>query len=118
MRLESLRFTGSLSDSRGWNWDSNQESALGDQIAQKSFSNSSACCLSYSRAGRYRAGPKGPWKGVKSWRTGPEVCVDNSFSLETDGDLILEGCLEVPAIFVGESGGTTFLESLSQNYIY
>lgn len=47
------------------------------------------------------AGSRGPWKGGMSWGKGSEVCADNSFSLETDGDLIQEGCLEVPVIFVG-----------------
>lgn len=71
-----------------------------------SFPNGPAHYPSRYRAGRYHAGLQEPWKGVKQWGKGSEICTGNSLSLEKGGDLIREGCSEVPAVFVGEAGRT------------
>lgn len=110
-----MRLTGGLQDDREWSWESSQAPTLGDQMSQMQFSNGPACCLSHSRAGHYCAVPEEPQEGVKKWGKNLTF-IQIIRSLETDGNLIQEGRGEVPAVFVGESGETVFLESLSQNY--
>ena len=113
LRPERLGWTEGSPDSRGGSGLRARESAVGLHGPELAVLVAQRPHLTLQLLHHMGLGER--WEGVNSWGNRSEICSDSS--LETDGDLIQEGCLEVPAVVVWESGGTSFRMAFSEFYI-